>query len=43
MVGSFETSELERLDSVPLEVSKGLDGVVWITFSSLVILNGRLS
>jgi len=41
MVGSFETSELERLDLVPLEISDGFDGVVCTTFSSLFILNRR--
>jgi len=42
MVGSFESSELERLDLVPLGVSNGLDGIVCIIFSSFVISNGKL-
>lgn len=42
MVGSLETSELERLDLVILGVSNRLDGVVCIIFSSLVVLIGRL-
>jgi hypothetical protein len=42
MVGSFETSELERFDLVPLEIFDGYDSVVCTTFSVLVILNRRL-
>ena len=42
MIGRFETSELERLDLVPLEVSNRLDSVVRINFGSLEIFKRRL-